>query len=95
MPNFRTAEQAYADLFEISAYISRDDPAAAQRLLDRIGSVCDLLASTPLMGRTRPDLPPELRAFPVGRYLILYRPTSDGVEIVRVVHGARYLPGLI
>jgi len=25
----------------------------------------------------------------VGRYLILYRAVDDGVEIVRVVHGAR------
>ena len=25
----------------------------------------------------------------MGRYLILYRAVDDGVEIVRVVHGAR------
>jgi hypothetical protein len=31
----------------------------------------------------------------VGRYLILYRIIPDGVEIVRVAHGARYLPDLI
>lgn len=27
--------------------------------------------------------------FPVGNYLILYRPIEAGVEIVRVLHGAR------
>jgi plasmid stabilization system protein ParE len=31
----------------------------------------------------------------VGRYMILYRIIPDGVEVVRVVHGARYLPELI
>jgi toxin ParE1/3/4 len=30
-----------------------------------------------------------LRSFPVGRYVIFYMPTPKGVEIVRVLHGAR------
>jgi toxin ParE1/3/4 len=28
----------------------------------------------------------------VGNYLIFYRPISDGIEIVRVLHGARDIP---
>jgi toxin ParE1/3/4 len=31
----------------------------------------------------------DLRTFPAGNYLILYRQIDDGAEIVRVVHGAR------
>jgi toxin ParE1/3/4 len=34
---------------------------------------------------------PELRRSLVGRYLILYRIITDGVQVVRVVHGARNL----
>ncbi len=46
------------------------------------------------MGRARPELPSGLRSFPVGNYLILYRPTDYGVEIVRVVHGSRDIEAL-
>ncbi len=38
--------------------------------------------------------PPRASYFPVGSYLILYREITGGVEIVRVVHGARDLPDL-
>jgi hypothetical protein len=34
---------------------------------------------------------PELRRSLVDRYLILYRIITDGVQVVRVVHGARNL----
>jgi plasmid stabilization system protein ParE len=40
----------------------------------------------------RPDIAPNLRYLPVRRYLILYRETAGGIEIVRVVHGARDVP---
>ncbi len=46
------------------------------------------------MGPARPDLAPGLHYFVVGRYLVLYRALRDGIEVVRVVHGARYLPDL-
>jgi toxin ParE1/3/4 len=48
-----------------------------------------------MMGRARPELRPDLRSFPCGAYLILYRAVDDGVEIVRVVHGARNLEDLV
>lgn len=47
-----------------------------------------------MMGRLRPDIAQELRYFTVGKYLILYRAVPDGVQIVRVIHGARDLPNL-
>lgn len=46
------------------------------------------------MGRLRPDIAPELRYFVVGNYLILYRTVENGIQIVRVIHGARDLPHL-
>jgi toxin ParE1/3/4 len=39
----------------------------------------------------RPDIAPKLRSSPVGSYLILYRQVAAGVEVVRVLHGARNL----
>jgi plasmid stabilization system protein ParE len=32
-----------------------------------------------------------LRTFPCDAYIILYRETREGIEMVRVVHGARDL----
>jgi toxin ParE1/3/4 len=37
----------------------------------------------------RPDLLPGLRFFPVGNYLILYRESTEGVDLIRILHGAR------
>ena len=54
-----------------------------------------LLSSYPELGPARPDLAPGLRYFISGQHLILYQQFEDGVEIVRVVHGARHLPDLI
>ena len=41
------------------------------------------------IGRMRDDLQPDLRSFAAGSYLIFYRPIDDGIEVVRVLHGAR------
>ena len=48
-----------------------------------------------MIGRARPELRPDLRSFPFGAYLILYRAIDDGAEIVRVVHAARNLDDLV
>jgi toxin ParE1/3/4 len=41
------------------------------------------------MGRSRPELAAGVHSFPVARYVVFYRPASAGVEVVRVLHGAR------
>ena len=89
----RTA-QAEEDLIEIWGYIAQDNPQAADKLLQDIDEKCALLAANPALGPERPDIAPQLRYFPVGRYLILYRTLDDGIEVVRVLHGARRLTGL-
>jgi len=85
------AQQDYGDIWD---YIARDNPEAADRLLRRIDKKLELYASNPRMGRTRDNLAPGLRSFPVVPYLVFYRATSDGIELVRVLHGARDLKRL-
>lgn len=41
-----------------------------------------------------PDIAKALRYHPVGNYLLLYRVIPNGIELVRVVHGARDLQQL-
>ena len=90
----RTA-QAEEDLIEIWTYIAQDNPHAADRVLDEIEERFLSLADNPLMGRLRPDIASELRYFVSGKYLILYRVVQGGIQIVRVVHGARDLANLL
>ncbi|MFP5461691.1 MAG: type II toxin-antitoxin system RelE/ParE family toxin [Gammaproteobacteria bacterium] len=81
--------QAMADILEIWDYIADDDPGAADRWIDRLDAAFNLLATQPLMGRTRPELATGVRSFPFGRYVIFYAPADDGIDVVRVLHGSR------
>jgi toxin ParE1/3/4 len=78
-------------LIELWLYVARDNPKAADALLDRLDKACQRLSKNPRLGPARPDLAAEMRYMPVGRYLILYRETAKGIEIVRFLHGARRL----
>jgi toxin ParE1/3/4 len=37
----------------------------------------------------------DLHSFPLGRYVIFYVPRPKGVEIVRVLHGARDIESVL
>ena len=91
MPRVVRTPQADDDLWEILVYIARDNEDAAFRLIDAIDERFEMLARFPMGGQARPELLPNLRSFPVGRYLIFYRPIEDGIEVLRVLHGARNL----
>jgi toxin ParE1/3/4 len=94
MPSVLLTFQAEEDLLEVGSFIAADNPEAADRLLDGIGKTCRMLAANPEAGRIREELSPGLRSVPRGNYVIFYRPSADGVVVVRVLHGARDLPGL-
>ena len=80
------------DTTEIWVYIAEDNFDAADRLIDLFNEKLALLADHPGLGQMRDDLAPGLRSFPVGKYLLFYRPMAGGIELVRVLHGARDLP---
>lgn len=80
---------AQRDLQEILEFIAIDIPGAASRHGERIESACRDLALNPEIGAPRFDLLPKLRVWSVGKYAIFYRQTDDGIEVVRVVQGAR------
>jgi len=86
---------ARRDLHAILEHIAADNPGAALGFVERIEETCRNLAEFPEMGALREDLAPALRAFPVAKYVILYRPAKEGADIVRVIHGARDLPSAL
>jgi len=89
MPAIFIRPQALADLAEIWSYIAADNVSAADAIVDLIGDKVQALSRQPGMGRARPELADELRSLPAGRYVIFYLPLSNGVDIVRILHGAR------
>jgi len=93
-PVVRT-DQAEADLAGILDYLDERNPFAAERLAAEIDERCTLLAEFPEVGRTREEISPGLRSILVQRYVLFYRVTPVGVEVLRILHGARDLEGLL
>jgi len=53
-----------------------------------------LLKEHPRLGRARTDINPDARSLVIERWLALYRVTDDGVQIVRIIDGARDLAAI-
>jgi toxin ParE1/3/4 len=83
--------QAEADILDIWLYITEDSLLDADRWVDRLDETFTLWSRQPLMGRARDSLAPGLRSFAFGRYVVFYLPLPDGIDVVRVLHGARDL----
>lgn len=62
---------------------------AADHWIEQLDVRLNLLATQPLMGRFRNELAPGLRSLPSGRHVVFYLPLHDGIEVVRLLHGAR------
>jgi toxin ParE1/3/4 len=93
MPTLIVSPLAEEDLEEIWSFVAGRDVEAADRLIDEITGRFDHLLAYPEAGRARHELLVNLRSLPVKRYVIFYQPTDDGVEIFRVLHGARDVQG--
>jgi toxin ParE1/3/4 len=81
--------EAEEDLEEITDYFSDKSPKAGRRVLDKIEERCHRLAQSPRMGTPRGDLGTDIRSSAVPPYVIFFRPVTDGVQILRILHGAR------
>jgi toxin ParE1/3/4 len=85
----RVSPEAEQDLLDIWLFIADDSPANADAFLDRLAAAAQRIADFSDLGRERPELAHELRSFPLDRYVLFYRPTPAGIEVVRVLHGSR------
>jgi toxin ParE1/3/4 len=90
------------DLDAAAAYIqSQSDPERAIRFLRAADSTFAQLAGMPGIGtRYEPHEPlfSGIRYFPVTRhakYLVFYRPLTDGIEVLRVLQGARDIQSVL
>jgi toxin ParE1/3/4 len=81
--------QAAADILDIWDFIAEDSMVEADRWVDRLDEKLTLWSTQPLIGRARPELAPELRSMPFGRYVVFFLPLPDGIDVVRVLHSSR------
>ena len=89
MTPFVLTRLARQDLEEIWDYLAGESPSAAERVLGRIEEAIMKLAKTPGLGHLREDLADRRhRFFLVYSYLIVYRPDTQPLEIVRVLHAS-------
>ncbi len=90
-----------ADLDELATYIQKDSPQTAIRFLEAAQATFELLAQTPELGGILPMGNPRLSGVRVWQVkgfeniLVFYRPKEPGVEIIRVLHGARDVAALL
>jgi toxin ParE1/3/4 len=83
-------QQAEDDLKDLFVQLGRQRRGAATKVRAAIDRAAKLLARSPGLGRLRPELRPDIRSYPVlNTYIIFYRAINGGIEIARVLHGAR------
>ena len=87
MVNFQLTELAKQDLRSIGRY-TQTTWGREQRntYLAKIDAAFQLLAMEPQLGKSCDDLRVGYRKYPVGRHLIFYRQSVDGLEIIRILH---------
>ena len=94
MTSVRYTRRAREDLLDIWVYIARQNPAAADQIYDRVEENCLLLRDHPQLGPARPEIADEARVLVIERWLAIYRLVEGGVQVVRIIDGARDLTRL-
>ena len=84
--------RAIGHLVHIRQHIARDNPAAAERVAQRILRSVELLACQPHMGRPGRVVGTRELVVPDTPYLIPYRVRGDSLELIAVFHGHQMWP---
>jgi len=94
---YKLAAPAREDLWVIWSYLAEKASLnVADRIVTELHEAMEKLAENPGIGHLRSDLADEpLRFWRIHQYLVLYRPESSPLEIVRVLHGARDVKALL
>jgi toxin ParE1/3/4 len=91
----RFSAAAIADIEAIRIYIAADNPQAAERVVERIADVVELLRDFPKLGH-KGTIPGTLEiSVPRLPYLIVYQmgaAASEELIVLRVFHGAQSRP---
>lgn len=96
MAGYILSPDALHDLQDIWDFIAFDSASAANQLEDSFFNAFEKLARQPGMGHTRRDLTDrDVRFWPEGSYLIVYRELPEALQVVAVLHGSRDVPEIM
>lgn len=83
-------ETAEDHLDAIYAYIARDSPEYALRMVDRLTRRSQQIAGFPLSGRKVPEYEMEqIREVIEGAYRIIYHIKPDQIDVLAVIHASQ------
>jgi plasmid stabilization system protein ParE len=89
----RFTATAIEHLDGIYAFIAKDSPKYAQRVIDRITEKANNIAVLPHAAGIVPEYSqPDIREVFLFSYRIIYRLLSEQIDVLAVVHGAKPLP---
>jgi antitoxin ParD1/3/4/toxin ParE1/3/4 len=96
MKRFILTPRAKRDINDIWDYIADDNIEAADRVLDALDKALRKLAKNPGIAHFREELADKRRRFfLVYSYLIVYRHKTKPLQIIRVLHAARDVQGVL
>ncbi|MBF0205117.1 MAG: type II toxin-antitoxin system RelE/ParE family toxin [Desulfamplus sp.] len=77
---------------EISDYIAKDKPSAAEEWLNTLFAKVERLETSPKRGRMVPEINSEsFRELIYGNYRIIYRIAKDQLAVLTIHHGKQLL----
>jgi toxin ParE1/3/4 len=82
-------ESAKSDILAIYGHIATDKPSAADRWVGEVDSTLSVISHQPFLGEKVDHLATGMRRHCLGSYLLFYVPIDGGIELRRVLHGAR------
>jgi len=95
MAEVRRTPQAETDLAEIFEYLHQHNPSVAEHYATAFYEKGQALARFPEIGRSRPEIAPNLRSTLVKPYVIFYRLDGDVVQILPILHARRDLRSIM
>jgi len=77
----------------IHAYIAKNSPPYALRVVDRLTRRSQQIAQFPLSGREVAEFGvPQIRQIVEGSFRIIYYIKADQIDVLAVIHGAQQIP---
>jgi len=86
------SQESLSDIGDIAAYINRDSPFHARRVVEECFALGDELVEQPKAGRVVPEFQIDtVRERQIYSYRMIYELKEEQIHILGVIHGARQL----
>ena len=89
------SSEALDDIDAIAQFIHRDSPHHAQRVVEMLFELGEVIAVHPLAGRVVPELgDAQVRERFLYSYRVIYEVGEERIAVLAVLHGARLLESI-